>query len=90
MGTMIAESEVQKNDSLGLIIKILHFHQKFFERDTISCMLALTTSTSHMQSCFKIDLGLITYVVAVVRQQFVMRINYSIFLYRNSFGANQR
>ena len=29
-------------------------------------------------------------VVAVVRQQFVMGINCSIFLYRNSFGANQR
>ena len=29
-------------------------------------------------------------VIAVVRQQFVMGINCSIFLYRNSFGANQR
>ena len=27
--------------------------------------------------------------VAVVRQQFVLGSNYSIFLYRNSFGANQ-
>ena len=29
-------------------------------------------------------------VIVVVRQQFVMVINCSIFLYRNSFGANQR
>ena len=29
----------------------------FFEKD--SCLLALATSTNHMQSCFKIDLGLI-------------------------------
>ena len=29
----------------------------FFEAD--SCLLALTTSTSHMQSCLKIDRGLI-------------------------------
>ena len=30
------------------------------------------------------------HIIAVVRQQFVMGINCSIFLYRNSFGANQR
>ena len=48
--------EVQKNDSLALIIEILHLKQKFFETDI--CLLALTSSTSHMQSCFKIDLGL--------------------------------
>ena len=30
------------------------------------------------------------YVIAVVRQQFVMGTNSSIFLYRNSFGTNQR
>ena len=29
-------------------------------------------------------------VFAVLRQQFVMRFNCSIFLYWNSFGANQR
>ena len=29
-------------------------------------------------------------IIAVVRQQFVMGINCSIFLYWNSFGANQR
>ena len=29
-------------------------------------------------------------LIAVVRQQFVLGINCSIFLYRNSFGANQR
>ena len=29
------------------------------------------------------------YVIAVVRQQFIRGINCSIFLYRNSFGANQ-
>ena len=54
-----SESEVQKNDSSALIIEILYLKpslkQKFFETD--SCLLALTTSTSHMQSCFKIDLG---------------------------------
>ena len=52
-----SESEVQKNDSLALIIEILYLKQNFFE--TGSCLLALTTSTSNMQSCFKIDLGLI-------------------------------
>ena len=31
-----------------------------------------------------------TVFIAVVRQQFVMGINCSIFLYRNSFDANQR
>ena len=29
-------------------------------------------------------------IIAVVTQQFLMRISCSIFLYRNSFGANQR
>ena len=47
----------RKNDNLALIIEIIHLKQNFFETD--SCLLALTTSTSHMQSCFKIDLGLI-------------------------------
>ena len=49
--------EVQKNDSLALIIEILYLKYNFFETD--SCLLASTTSISHMQSCFKIDLGLI-------------------------------
>ena len=49
-----SEFEVQKNDSLVLIIEILYLKQNVFETD--SCLLALTTSTSHMQSCFKIDL----------------------------------
>ena len=31
--------------------------QNFFETD--SCLSALTSSTSHMQSCFEIDLGFI-------------------------------
>ena len=53
----LSEFEVQKNDSLALITEILYLKQNFFETD--SCWLALTTSTSHMQSCFKIDLGLI-------------------------------
>ena len=52
-----SEFDVQKNDSLALIIEILYLKQNFFETD--SCLLALTTSTSHMQSCFKIDFGLI-------------------------------
>ena len=51
------EFEVQKNDSLALIVEIMYIKQNFFETD--SCLLALTTSTSHMQSCFKISLGLI-------------------------------
>ena len=51
------EFEVQKNDSLALIIEILYLRQYFFETD--SCLLALTTSTSHMQSCPEIDRGLI-------------------------------
>ena len=45
-----SEFEVQKNDSLALIVEILNLEQNFFETD--SCLLALTTSTSHMQSCF--------------------------------------
>ena len=52
-----SEFEVQKNDSLALIIEILYLKQNFFETD--SRLLALTTSTSNKQSCFKIDLGLI-------------------------------
>ena len=53
-----SEFEVQKNDSLALIIEILYLKQNFFETD--SRLLALTTSTSrHRQSCFKIDFGLI-------------------------------
>ena len=52
-----SEFEVQKNDSLALIIEVHYLKQNFFKMD--SCLLALTTSTSHMQSCFKIDLGLI-------------------------------
>ena len=53
----LSKSEVQKNDSLALIIEILYLKQNFFETD--SCLLALTTSTTHMPSCFEIDLGLI-------------------------------
>ena len=49
------EFEVQKNDSLASIIEILYIKQIFFETD--SCLLALPTSTSQMQNCFKIDLG---------------------------------
>ena len=52
-----SEFEVQKNDSLALIIEILYLKQNSFKAD--SCLLALTTSTSHIQSCFKIDLILI-------------------------------
>ena len=54
-GPRPSELEVQKNDSLALIIGILYLKQKIFETD--SCLLALTTSTSHMQSYFKIDFG---------------------------------
>ena len=53
---MATRFEVKKNDSLALIIEILYLKQNFFETD--SCLLALATSTTHMQSCFKIDLGL--------------------------------
>ena len=52
------EFEVQKNDSLALIINNLSYLKQNFS-ETDSCLLALTTSTSHMQSCFKIDLGFI-------------------------------
>ena len=52
-----SEFEVQKNDSLALIIEPLHLKQNVFEMD--SCLLALPASASHMQSCFKIYLGLI-------------------------------
>ena len=52
-----SEFEIKKNDSLALIIEILNLKQNFFETD--SCLLAITTSTSHMQSRFKIDRGLI-------------------------------
>ena len=37
-----------------------------------------------------IYLETLLHIIAVVRQQFEMGINYSIFLYRNSFRANQR
>ena len=50
-----SEFEVQKNDILALIVEILYFKQNVFETD--SCLLALTASTSHMESWFKIDLG---------------------------------
>ena len=49
-----SELEVQKNDSLALIIEIMYLKQNSLEMDT--CLLTLTTSTNHMQSCFKIDL----------------------------------
>ena len=52
-GPWPSDFEVQKNDSLALIIEIHYLKQNFFEAD--SCLLALTTSTSHMQSCSKID-----------------------------------
>ena len=42
---------------LASIIEILYLKQNSFETD--SCLLTLTTSTSHMQSCSRIDLGLI-------------------------------
>ena len=54
--TITFEFEVQKNDSLDFIIETLYLKQNLFETD--SCSLALTTSTSHTQSYFKIDLGL--------------------------------
>ena len=47
----------KKNDSLALIVEILYLKQNFFETDR--CLSALTSSTSQMQSCFKIDLGLV-------------------------------
>ena len=49
-----SEFEVQENDSLVLITEILYLKQNLFETD--SCLLALTTSTSHMKSCFEINL----------------------------------
>ena len=52
-----SEYEVQKNDSLALIIEILYLKQNFFETD--SRLLALTTSTNCRQSYFTIDFGLI-------------------------------
>ena len=51
------EFEVYKNDSLALITEMFHLKQNFFETD--SCLFTLTTSTSHMQSCSKIEFGLI-------------------------------
>ena len=53
----LPEFEVQKNDSLALVIEILYLKLNFFETD--GCLLALTTSTSHMQSSFKINIDLI-------------------------------
>ena len=46
-----SEFEVQKNNSLVLIIEILYLKQNFFE--TNSCLLASTTSTSHMKVVLK-------------------------------------
>ena len=51
-----SEFEVQKNYSFDVIIETLYLKQNVSETD--SCLLALTTSTSHMQGCFKIDVGL--------------------------------
>ena len=48
-----SEFEVQKNDSLALITEIMCLKQNFLETD--SCLSALTTSTSHIQNCFKMD-----------------------------------
>ena len=45
------EFEVQKNDSLALIIEILYLKHNFLETDT--CLLALTTSNSHRQVVLK-------------------------------------
>ena len=52
-----SEFEVQKNDGLAFIIELLYLKQNVFETD--SCLMTLTTDTSHIQSCFKIDRGLI-------------------------------
>ena len=52
-----SEFEVQKNDNLTLIIEILYLKHDFFKMDI--CLSVLATFTSHMQSCCKIDLGLI-------------------------------
>ena len=43
-----------KNDNLASIIEIMYLKTDFFKTD--SCLLTLTTFTSHMQVCFKIDL----------------------------------
>ena len=47
----------RKNDRFALITEILYLKQNFVETD--SCLLALNTSTSHKQSCFRIHLGFI-------------------------------
>ena len=51
---------------------------------------ALNRRFPTFDSCNVKLLRLISLLVAVVRQQFVMGINCSIFLYRNSLGVNQR
>ena len=50
-----SEFKVQKNDSLALLKSSTK--NRIFKKDR--CLLALTTFTSHMQICFKIDFGLI-------------------------------
>ena len=52
-----SEFEFQKNDSLALIVEIRNLKHNFLETD--SYLLTLTTSASHMQSCFKINFGFI-------------------------------
>ena len=52
-----SEFEVQKNASLTSIIEIQYLKQNFLETDC--CWSELTTSTSHMESCFEINLGLL-------------------------------
>ena len=47
----LSEFEVQKIDTLALIIEILYLKQNFFE--TNSCLLALTTFTSNIQVVLK-------------------------------------
>ena len=51
-----------------------------------SCPSIVWYSYSLITASNNLSLG----IFAVVRQQFVLGVNCSIFLYRNSFGANQR
>ena len=51
-----SESEVQKNDSLGLIIEILYLKEKFLKRIAVCCRQLLLLATC--KNCFKIDLDL--------------------------------
>ena len=57
----------------------------------IALRIAICETPQVIESCYHGNRDtFVTLLLAVVRQQFVMGIKCSMFLYRNSFGASQR